>query len=103
MNAHLTKEQMKDEIRTELQQGGEIESIKDSSGQWVDGYLPVYNNQIIEEWQQMPHEYTDRGSHDLGADETIGIIGRMSLDLYIYYSEIFFDAMDELEGEMASV
>ena len=103
MNAHLTKEQMKEEIRTELQQGGEIERIKDLSGQFIDGYLPIYNADVIQEWQQMPHEYTDRGALDLGSDESIGIIGRMSLDLYIYYSEIFFDAMDELEGEMASV
>ena len=99
MNAFMTRQQMKEEVRIELQNGGDIESIKDNSGQWIDGYLPIYNNHIIDEWKEMPSEYDNKGALDFGADESIGIIGRMSLDLYLYYSELFFNAMKELEEE----
>jgi hypothetical protein len=103
MNEHMTIEQMKDEVRTELQNGGDLEKIKDRVGEWIDGYLPIYNNQIMKEWQDMPHEYDDRGGQELGTDGSIGIIGLMSLDLYLYYSDLFNRAMDDLEEEMASV
>jgi len=100
MNAHEVREQMKDEVRTELQNGGDIEQIKDRCGEWIDGYLPIYNNQIIEEWQQMPHVYDNRGGAELGTDGSIGIVGLMSLDLYLYYFDLFNEAMEELEKEL---
>jgi hypothetical protein len=100
MNAHATKEQMKDEIRTELQNGVDIETIKDRSGEWVDGYLPIYNNRIVEEWQSMPSEYDNRGYAELGSGAEYDIINLMMLDLYIYYSDLFNEAVGELEGEL---
>ena len=103
MNEHMTIEQMKDEVRTELQNGGDLEQIRDRAGEWIDGYLPIYNNQIMKEWQDMPHEYDDRGGAELGTDGTIGIVGLMSLDLYLYYSDLFNRAINDLTEEVASV
>jgi len=103
VNAFTMKTQMKNEVRTELLNGGDIQSIKDRSNEWLDGWLPIYNNEIMKEWQEMPHEYDDRGGQELGTDGSIGIIGLMSLDLYLYYSDLFNNAMDELEEEMESV
>ena len=94
-----TIEQMKQELRTELSKGVELDEIKDNSGEWVEGYLPVYNNRIVEEWQKMPSEYDNRGYAELGGE--IDIIGQMSSDLYLYYSDLFNQAVEELEEELS--
>jgi len=92
-----TVERMVEEIRTELARGEELEDIKDRSGEFIDSWLPVYNNRIIEEWTQMPNDYTDRGSAELGTGGEVNIINLMSLDLYLYYSDLFFEAVKEVE------
>jgi len=100
-----TVEQMVEEIRAELANGEELEVIKDRSGEFIDSYLPIYNNQIIEEWQNMPNEYDNRGSAELGQGGEINIINLMTLDLYLYYSDLFNEAVKEVEEalELATV
>jgi hypothetical protein len=88
---------MVEEIRAELSQGEDLDTIKDRSGEFIDSWLPVYNNRIIEEWTLMPNDYTDRGSAELGVGGEINIINLMSLDLYLYYSDLFFEAVGEVE------
>ena len=92
-----TVEQMVEEIRAELANGEELEDIFNRSGEFIDSYLPIYNNQIIEEWQSMPNEYDNRGSLELGLGQEINIINLMSLDLYLYYSDLFAEAVKEVE------
>jgi hypothetical protein len=92
-----TIELMAEEIRAELANGEELEKIKDRSGEIIDGHLPVYNNQIVEEWQSMPSEYDNRGSAELGTGQEINIINLMTLDLYLYYSDLFAEAVKEVE------
>ena len=94
------KEQMKDEFKTEISNGSDLDTIRDNSGEWVDGYLPIYNNDILTEWQKMPSEYDDRGAQELGRGEDTTIIRLMSLDLYLYYTDIFNKAIEELEEEL---
>ena len=91
---------MVEEIKRELTNGVELDEIRDNSGEWVDGYLPVYNNRIIEEWQNMPGEYDDRGTAELGTPSEISIINLMTLDLYIYYGDLFNQALEEVESEL---
>ena len=92
---------MKKELLTALSNGEELDDIKDRSGEWVDGYLPVYNNRIIEEWQSMPSEYDNRGSAELGhLEQEINIVNLMQLDLYLYYSDLFNEAITEIEEEL---
>ena len=100
-----TVEQMVEEIRAEIANGEELEAIKDRSGEFIDSYLPIYNNQIIEEWQNMPNEYDNRGSAELGQGGEINIINLMTLDLYLYYSDLFNEAVEEVEEslELATV
>lgn len=95
--SYKTVERMVEEIRTELSRGEELEDIKDRSGEFIDSWLPVYNNRIIEEWTLMPNDYTDRGSAELGAGGEVNIINLMTLDLYLYYSDLFFEAVQEVE------
>jgi hypothetical protein len=90
---------MVEEIKTELGNGLELEEIKDNSSEWVDGHLPVYNNEIIKEWQDMPGEYDDRGTEELG-EGTKGIVALMSLDLFLYYRDLFKQAVDDVELEL---
>ena len=95
-----TVELMIEEIRADLANGEELEVIKDRSGEIIDNYLPIYNNQIVEEWQAMPSDYDDRGQHEVGTDGSMGIIALMSLDLYLYYSDLFAEAINEVEESL---
>ena len=95
------KQQMKDEFKTEIEKGYiTLEEIQGNSGEWIDGYLPVYYNEIVQEWQEMPSEYNDRGVIELGQTGSETIYNLMSLDLYIYYTDIFNEAIAELEEEL---
>jgi predicted RNase H-like HicB family nuclease len=93
------KEAMKAEFKNAIENGETLEKIQDNSGEWIDGYLPIYNNKIIEEWQGMPGKYDNRGHAELGGGHEIDIINLMSLDLYLYYSDIFYEAIGELVEE----
>jgi hypothetical protein len=48
----------------------------------------------------MPSEYNDRGHAELGQGGEINIYNLMSLDLYLYYTDIFNEALAELEEEL---
>ena len=93
-------EKMAEEIRAEIANGEELEAIKDRSGEFIDSYLPIYNNQIVEEWQAMPSDYDNRGSAELGLGQEINIINLMTLDLYLYYSDLFYEAVKEVEESL---
>ena len=95
--SYKTVERMVEEIRLEISQGEDLDTIKDRSGEFIDSWLPVYNNRIIEEWTLMPNDYTDRGSAELGVGGEVNIINLMSLDLYLYYSDLFNEAVQEVE------
>jgi len=93
-----------EDLKQTITNGEDMESIRDNSGEWIDGYLPVYNNAIIEEWKDMPGEYDNRGSVELGhLGQEINIINLMSLDLYVYYSDVFFDVLKDIAEELESV
>lgn len=97
-----TLKQMQDEILTMLSNGEELEDIKDNSGEFIEGYIPVYYNQILKEWADMPSEYNDRGLLEFGhMGEEITIFNLMSLDLYVYYQDIFNEAIEAVESELA--
>ena len=100
MSGYQLKENMKSELRERVAAGESLDGIKDESGEWVDSYLPVYNNRIIQEWQEMPGEYDDRGATELGGGCDVTIIHLMTLDLYLYYTDLFNEALDELNEEI---
>jgi hypothetical protein len=96
-----TLDYMKEEITRALSYST-IEEIEDQSGELIDSYLPIYNNRIILEWQEMPSDYDNRGALELGTGEEINIVNLMTLDLYLYYSDIFSQAMQEIKQELES-
>jgi hypothetical protein len=92
-----------EDLKQTITNGEDMESIRDNSGEWIDGYLPIYNNNIIEEWKDMPSEYDNRGSAELGIPGDISIISLMQLDLYLYYSDLFFQVLTDIAEELESV
>ena len=92
------KQQMIDEIKLELSQGEELSDIKDRQGEFVDGYLPVYYNRIVDEWKDMPSDYDNRGYAELGGE--VNIYSLMTSDLYLYYSDLFNEAIEEIEADL---
>lgn len=102
--SYETVKRMAEEIRSELDRGEDLDTIKDRSGEFIDGWLPIYNNRIIEEWTLMPNDYTNRGAVELGhLEQEIDIINLMTLDLYLYYSDLFFEAVQEVEEALEGV
>jgi hypothetical protein len=91
---------MREEILADIARGEDLDRIKDRSGEFIDGYLPIYYNKIVEEWQGMPSEYNNRGHAELGQDGEINIYNLMTLDLYLYYSDLFYEAIKEIEEEL---
>ena len=101
--SYQIKQAMKEEIRTAIKESQEtLEKVHDNLHEWVDNYLPIYYNEIVEEWQKMPASYDDRGRAELGAREDFTIHHLMSLDLFLYYTDLFIEAVAELEEEAAN-
>ena len=98
-----TYDEIMKEIKQEIAQGIDLDDIKDRSYEYVDNYLPIYNNRIIEEWQAMPSDYDNRGSAELGhLEQEINIISLMGADLYLYYQDLVALVLDDLEQELES-
>jgi hypothetical protein len=88
------------ELKQEIAQGAELDDIRERSYEYVDNYVPVYNNRVIEEWQNMPSDYDNRGAAELGHNcEELSIISLMQADLYLYYQDLVSSVLDDLEGE----
>lgn len=99
-----TYDEIMQEIKQELTNGETLEDIRERSYELVDNYVPVYNNRILEEWQNMPSDYDNRGAQELGHNcEELNIINLMSADLYIYYTELVGLVIDDLAQELESV
>jgi hypothetical protein len=92
---------MKEEILAEMARGATLEEIKDRAGEWIDNHLPIYNYEILNQWQAMPGDYDDRGAEEYGTRE-IKIIDLMSLDLHLYYSDLLSEVFDDIEQDLAS-
>lgn len=97
--SYAIKKSMREEFTRAIEENGEtLESLRDDSHEWVEGYLPVYNNTIIAEWQAMPGDYDNRGYAELGQGGEIDIINLMSLDLYLYYTDLVNETLNEMEA-----
>jgi hypothetical protein len=91
--------QMVEELKERIANGEELDEINDYySTEFIESYLPVYHSGILREWKDMPHTYTDRGAAELGT--TGGIFELMTADLYLYYTDLFTDAVAEVESDL---
>lgn len=96
-----TYNEIMEEFKREIEQGIELDDIRDRSYEYVDNYVPVYNNRVIEEWQNMDSEYDNRGAAELGYDvEHLDIIKLMQADLYLYYQDLVSLVLNDLAEEI---
>lgn len=77
----------------------EIDLDEDRLVEIADSLVPVYNAEVIEEWQEMPTEYDDAWQ-DVGTDADATILQRMMMDLYLYYNDQVARAYNEIKGEL---
>ena len=97
-NQYEDTQSYKNDLIDRLANGEDIDSIEDRIHEEIDSLLPIYYNNIIEEWKNMPSEYGNRGSEELGVDiNNINIYNLMSADLYLYYSDIVNEVIAEVK------
>lgn len=94
INTEKVKESMKSNIESAMTYGESLESIKDSASDFIDGFIPVYTYDVIQEWQFMPSEYDNKGSAELGTAGESDIVTLMRLDLYLFYSDLFNEVIE---------
>jgi len=97
----FTYEEIKKEIQSQLQEIQEHNYPEDYLSELADGFLPIYNNEVIRDWTEMPNEYDDKWK-ELGMTGEDTIISLMRIDLYFYYLEqteiIYRELTRETEG-----
>jgi hypothetical protein len=89
---------MKQAILDEWERIQDDPYLGDTLGEIADGYLPVYYSEIIQEWQELPMEYTDQWQ-DLASENDSTICGLMTIDLYNYYRDLASRAYSELSQD----
>jgi hypothetical protein len=98
-----TYEYIYSDLKYALANGQTIEDLRDDSNERIDSYLPVYNSEIIDEWKNMPSEYDNTGWQELGYEGDADIVKLMTLDLYLYYFNLYSEVMEDISKELESV
>lgn len=91
---------IKSDIYDHLEQLKAHSYPEDLLSELADSATPVYYNQIIQDWTEMPNEFTDSWQ-ELYVSEDAGILARMQMDLYNYYqdrySRIYQEILQDIE------
>ena len=70
----------------------------DTVHQFAEELIPVYYSEIIEEWNQLPNEYTDVWHDYVGElNSNTRITTLMSYDLFQYYFDLVDKAFNEIK------
>lgn len=91
---------IKQDIYDHLEELKESAYPEDLLNELADSACPVYYNQIMKDWAEMPSEFNDM-CQEYGTTENSTIFSLMSADLFHYYrtqySEIFAEIMHDEE------
>lgn len=100
-----TKQEIKEELQRQLNYLLDNANMGDElAGEIASGFTPVYTNEIIQEWTQLPLSESDKWK-ELGYDANRnegGIVQLMAVDLELYYLELGQKAWEELKQEIES-
>lgn len=78
------------ELVLDFANGTESGYLSDRITELVDSYTPIYNSDIITEWQAMPPEFDGMGvvTYGLPPTDEINPVSLMRLDLINYIDEL---------------
>ena len=96
-----TYSDVKDQVLTEINDYDLANDTypEDRLNEMADSAVPIYTNEIISEWCELPFDSRDRWQ-DYGADSNSSITHLMALDLLVYYEEQFRHAFAELTKDL---
>ncbi len=98
--ALTTFAEMKQEILDNWEQFESNQYPEDLLSEFADSACPIYNGDIIKEWQEMPSEFDDSWRDYGDTIEGATITKLMQMDLFNYYHHLARNAYNELADEM---
>lgn len=91
-----------EDIRIELLENyEEIKNTNDSDSavmEYAESWLPVYNNEILKAWGEMPSMFNDSWQ-EMGYEKGQGIFELMTVDVATWYCDIAREAWSTIESE----
>lgn len=94
-----TYNEIKKELLGDWEEFAEAIYPEDQIAERADSACPVYYNEIIAEWQELPREYEDAWKDGVPISSDTTLYSLMSWDLYEYYREQYQRAFDEIKAE----
>lgn len=82
----------------EMLDGASESFIDENLNQWADNAIPIYNNDIMKDWAEMPSEFDDSWQ-EFGAQADSTIISLMQIDLWHYYQDAYQRIYQEVLAE----
>lgn len=98
---YWTREEIKKELLENREQIEQSSYPEDLIAEYADGFVPIYNHEIIKDWTELPAELSDRWKeygYDTQKNEG-GIIQLMQVDLCFYYLELAQEIWEEIKKE----
>jgi hypothetical protein len=98
----FTKDEIKKDLLDNWENITDNPYPEDALGEYADGYLPTYTNEIIAEWAEMPSEFDNSwqgGGFPSSTVREVTITELMTIDLYNYYRQVTENAYNEILSE----
>ena len=96
---YFTNEEIKKELLENWEQIEGNPYPLDMVREFADGYSPVYYNDILKDWAEMPSEFNDRWQEFTPDANGKTIFSLMSIDLWVYYLEQAETVYNEIKAE----
>ena len=94
---HFTFQEIKTALEEHWEEIEESTYPDDWLSEFADGIVPVYYNDIINDWKEMDAHFMESGRDMVSENATI--TDRMTADLSMYYADQVYTAYEQLKGE----
>jgi hypothetical protein len=96
---HMDYSDIKAEILDNWAQLSEMPHYQDLLSELAESALPIYYSDIIQDWREMPDEYTDSWKDTTEANGDSTIFSLMGVDLWNYYQDTYRSIFTEIQHE----